>query len=93
MQELEVFGAQVRAVLAQVIDLFVRNANSGQLSDLLLQPVVGLSVEFEVGGTVGESVSNLCVDHQYVSLRCTDRKAGIPILGKYFKTAHCIVSL
>lgn len=64
-QELKVFGSEIRAVLGEVINLFVSDANVGELSNLGLEPVIGLAVEFEFGGAVGEPVSDLCVRCQY----------------------------
>jgi hypothetical protein len=60
-QEVEVFGCEIRAVLSEIVNLSVCDAEVGELSDLGLKPVVGLAVEFELGGAVGEPVGNLCV--------------------------------
>lgn len=60
-QELQVFGSKIRAVFGKIVNLVVCNANIGKLGDLGLKPVVGLAIQLEFGGTIGEPVSDLCV--------------------------------
>jgi hypothetical protein len=92
-QEVEVFGGEIRAVLGEIVNLFVCDAEVGELGDLDLKPVVGLAVEFELGGTVGEPVGNLCAECQHTAVLALRGRVHLLMSGKYFRTAHCMVSL